>query len=97
MALTENTVEDRIEVVGDFKIVQIRSARIIYDDGNEISRSYSRRLLEPCIKIGDPGVWHDTDISGESSEVQGICGLVWTDSVKTAFKNHFDSKEEQDV
>ena len=90
MALTESTVEDKIEVVTEFKNVQVRSARIIYDDNVEISRSFSRRVLVPCVKVGS--TWSNTDITGESTEVQAICNAVWTDAVRTAYKAHIDAQ-----
>jgi len=90
MALTESTIDDKIEVVGNHKAVQIRTARVIYDDGSEISRSFSRRVLHPSTKSG--GTWSNTDISGESTEVQGICNAVWTDAVRTAYQNAMDAQ-----
>ena len=74
MALTERTVEDKIEIVGDYKHVQVRTATVIERDGVEISRSYHRHALAP-----------DADISGESAEVQAICNAVWTQEVKDAY------------
>jgi len=90
MALTESTIEDKIEVVGKHKAVQIRTARVIYDDGSEISRSFSRRVLHPSTKSGD--TWSNTDISGESTEIQGICNAVWTDAVRTAYQTAMDAQ-----
>ena len=74
MALTERTVEDKIEIVGDYKHIQVRTATIIERDGEEISRSFHRHALAP-----------DADISGESSEVQAVCNAVWTQDVKDAW------------
>ena len=91
MALTESNIEDKIEVVGDFKHVQVRTARVIYDDGVEISRSFSRHVLQCSTKSGD--TWSNTDISGESTEVQGICNAVWTDAVRTAYQTAMDAQE----
>jgi len=90
MALTEANIDDKIEVVGEHKAVQIRTARVIYDDGLEISRSFSRRVLHPSTKSGD--TWSNTDISGESTEIQGICNAVWTDAVRTAYQNAMDGQ-----
>ena len=90
MALTERTIEDKIEIVGDYKAIQIREATIIKDDGTEISRSFSRKVIHPCTKSGD--TWSDTDTSSESTEVQGIATAVWTDAVKTAYKAHVDAQ-----
>ena len=74
MALTERTAEDKIEIVGDFKHVQVRTATIIERDGVEISRSFHRHVVAP-----------DADISGESAEVQAVCNAVWTQDVKDAW------------
>ena len=91
MALTEETVQDKIEVVGDYKAVQVRTATVIKKDGVEISRSFHRHVLQCCTKSGDS--WADTDISGESAEVQGICNAVWTNSIKSAYKTFVDSQD----
>ena len=89
--LTEETVQDKIEVVGDYKAVQIRTATVIKRDGTEISRSFHRHVLQCSIKTDD--TWADTDISGESAEVQAICNAVWTDAVKTAYQTAMDAQE----
>ena len=88
MALTKETIEDKIEIVGEYKSVQVRTATVVKEDGVELSRSFHRHALVCCTKDGD--TWSDTDISGESSEVQGVCNAVWTDAVKTAYKNYMD-------
>jgi phage host-nuclease inhibitor protein Gam len=74
MALTEATLQDKIEIVGDYKHVQVRTATVISRDGVEISRSFSRHVVAP-----------DADVSGESAEVQAICAVVHTDEVKAAY------------
>ena len=91
MALTEETIEDKIEVVGEHKHVQVRTATVIKRDGTEISRSFHRHVLQPSTKTD--GSWADTDISGESTAVQGICNAVWTDAVKTAYQQAMDAQE----
>ena len=91
MALTETTVEDKIEVVGDHKYVQVRTATVIAKDGTEISRSFHRHSLACSTKSGD--TWADTDISDQSTEVQAICNAVWTDAVKTAYQTVMDAQE----
>ena len=82
MALTETTTQDKIEIVGEFKHVQVRTARIILDNGVEISRSFSRHVVAP-----------DADVSGESAEVQAICAVVHTQAVKDAYAAHLASQE----
>tara|TARA_R100001460_G_scaffold98995_1_gene142100 strand:+ start:953 stop:1276 length:324 start_codon:yes stop_codon:yes gene_type:complete len=89
MAITKTTEEDKIEVVGDFKNIQVRTATIIKEDGVELTRSFSRHVVE-CVsttKNDDDSFTHtDTDISGESTEVQAIANAVWTDAVKAVKK-----------
>ena len=85
MALTKTTEEDKIEVVSQYKHIQIRTATVIKDDGVEISRSFHRKVIDPgTLDASDNLV--DTDISGESTEVQGIAAAVWSTSVKNAWK-----------
>ena len=91
MALTEEQVEDKIEVVGDYKTVQVRTATVIKRDDVEISRSFHRHVLHPSTKAS--GSWADTDISKESTEVQAICNAVWSDAVKTAYQKMMDAQE----
>tara|TARA_B100001287_G_scaffold66892_1_gene54688 strand:- start:3385 stop:3666 length:282 start_codon:yes stop_codon:yes gene_type:complete len=90
MALTKETVEDKIEIVGDYKTIQIRTATVIKDDGIETSRSFHRKVIHPCTKTD--GVWLDTDMLSESAEVQAIASAVWTDAVKTAYKTMVDAQ-----
>ncbi len=85
MALTKTIEDDKIEIVGQYKAVQIRTATVIKEDGTELSRSFSRKTLHPgTLDASDNLV--DADISGESAEVQAICNSVWTTSVKNAWK-----------
>ena len=90
MALTKETIEDKIEIVGDYKAVQVRTATVVKEDGVELSRSFSRKVLQCSTKTDD--TWGDTDISGESTEVQSICNAVWTDAVKTAYQTMVDAQ-----
>jgi len=85
MALTEETVQDKIEIVGDFKHVQVRTATIIKRDGVEISRGYSRHVVAPNIS--------STDLANESTEVQAICNAVHTDAIKAAYAAHLAEQE----
>ena len=91
MALSEEVVEDKIEVVGEHKTVQVRTATVIKKDGAEITRSFHRHLLDCCTKAS--GSWADTDISNQSTEVQAICNAVWTDAVKKAYQTAMDAQE----
>ena len=85
MALTERNENDKIEVVGQYKAVQVRKATVIERDGVEISRTFHRHVLHPGT-LGDGDVLVDTDISGEDADVQAICTAAWTDAVKEAWR-----------
>ena len=85
MALTKTTEEDKIEVVGEYKYIQIRTATVVKEDGKELSRSFHRKSLNPG-KLDASDNWVDTDVSAESDELIGIASTVWTQSVKDAFK-----------
>ena len=85
MALSERFENDKIEVVGTYKAVQVRKANIIEKDGVEISRSFHRHALN-CGTIDDSDNFVDTDISGQDADVQAICNAVWTQSIKDAYK-----------
>ena len=87
MAITKEIIEDKIEVVGDYKTIQVRTATVIKEDGVELTRSFHRHALECVSSVqNDDDTWThtDTDVSGESTEVQGIATAVWTDEVKAA-------------
>jgi len=85
MALEKVITEDKIEIVGEFKAVQVRTKTAITDDGVEISSGYSRKV----ISAGD-------DYSGESTEVQGICATVHTSEVVAAFAAYNLALESED-
>jgi len=76
MALAESIEYDKIEVVGEYKAVQVRKATVIKKDGTELTRSFERYVLHP-----------DSDVSKEPTEVKVICDAVWTDEVKKAWKD----------
>ena len=77
MALTEETVQDKLEIVGEFKHIQVRTATVIKRDGVEISRSFHRHVIAP----GD-------DVSAESDDVKALVTQFHTDAVKTAYDAH---------
>ena len=88
MAITKEIVEDKIEVVGEYKNIQIRTATVIKEDGTEISKSFHRKVLECVTSSYDGSSWThtDTDVSSESNEVNGIATKVLTTTVKNAKK-----------
>ena len=90
MALTKETVVDKIEVL-EMGQVQVRTATRVLEDGVQLSQSYHRHVLEPSTKAS--GSWADTDISGEDARVQAIATATWTAAVKTAYQEMIDAKE----
>ena len=81
MALTEESYADKVEIVGDFSHVQVRTATVIKRDGEEISRSFHRHVLAP----GD-------DYSAEDAKVQAVCAAVHTDDVVARYKAHMEAQ-----
>ena len=77
MALTEETVQDKIEIIKPFNHIQVRTATVIKRDGTEISRSFHRHVVAP-----------DADVSGESDDVKAIAAQVHTQEVKDAYAAH---------
>lgn len=86
MALTEETIQDKYEITGEFKYVGVRTATVIKRDGTEISRSFSRHVITPDISADD--------LANESAEVQAICNAVHTDAIKTAYATHLENQGE---
>ena len=80
MAITKETIQDKIEVVGDFKHIQVRTATVIKEDGVELSRSFHRHVVAP-----------DSDSSNESADVKAMVAQFHTDAVKAAYKSHIES------
>ena len=93
MALTESTEYDKIEIVGKYKIVQVRKANVIRRDGEEITRSFKRFSLDPgTLNESDNLVDNPLDkepdgVTTITDEIKAICNIVWTTSVKNAWKS----------
>jgi len=88
MAITKELIEDKVQIVGEHKDIQVRTATVIKEDGTELSRSFHRHVVS-CVESNydaESEKWThtDTNISGESTEVQAIANAVWTDAVKAA-------------
>ena len=80
MAITKETIQDKIEVVGDFKHIQVRTATVIKEDGVELSRSFHRHVVSP-----------DSDSTNESADVKAMVKQFHTNAVKKAYKEHIES------
>ena len=77
MALSEETEQDKIEIIKPFNMLQIRTATIIKKNGVEISRSFHRHVVAP-----------NSDVSGESDDVKALATQFHTDAIKTAYAAH---------
>ena len=92
MALTETIEYDKIEVVGQYKAVQVRKATVIKKDGVALTRSFNRFVLDPgTLDESDNLVANPLDKEPDGTtaitdEVKAICNTVWTDTVKDAWK-----------
>ena len=89
MALTKETVVDKIEVL-ELGQVQVRTATRVLEDGSQLSQSFHRHVVVPSTKAS--GSWADTDISGEDARVQAVATATWTSAVKTAYQELTDSQ-----
>ena len=85
MALTKEITNDKIEVVGELKTIQIRQKTAVLEDGKALSSSFHRRCIEPgYLDASDNYV--KANISSETAEIQGIANAAWTDAVHDAKK-----------
>jgi hypothetical protein len=82
MAITKETQIGKIEVVGKYKSVQVRTDTVVMEDTEELSRKYHRHALMP-----------DAVITSENAEVQAVCNAVWTDEVKAAYETFKANQE----
>ena len=77
MTLTKEEIQDKFEVVGEFKHIQVRTATVIIEDGVEISRTYQRHIVSP-----------NSDSSNESEDVKAMVAQFHTEAVKKAYADH---------
>ena len=81
MAITKEIIEDKIEIVGDYKTIQVRTATVIKEDDKEISKSFHRHVLTP-----------GTDLSDQSEEVQGIAAVVWNEDLIASYNELLENQ-----
>ena len=92
MALEEVIEYDKIEVVGQYKNVQVRKASVVKKDGVELARSFSRYVLDPGTLDGDdnlvdnPLLKEPDGVTDIPDEVKAICTAAWTGTIKVAWK-----------
>jgi hypothetical protein len=99
MALSESIEYDKIEVIGEYKAVQVRKATVIKKDGNEISRSFERFVLYPGTLdasdnlVDNPLTKEKDGVTNIADEVKSICTAAWTTAVKNAWKANLIAKK----
>ena len=92
MALTESIEYDKIEIVGEYKAVQVRKASVIKKDGVELTRSFERFILHPGTLdesdnlVDNPLTKEPDEVTDIADEVKAICNAAWTSSIKDAWK-----------
>ena len=100
MALTESIEYDKIEVIGQYKTVQVRKATVIKKDGVELTRSFHRFILDPGTLdesdnlVDNPLTKEPDGVTAIADEVKAICNAVWTTSVKDAWKANLIANKE---
>ena len=87
MALTKATAVDKIIIVSPYNMVKLREATIIQEDGVKVSITFKHIELWPGSLDSEDNLV-DLDVSGYSTEIQGVCNAVWTDTAKTAYKEY---------
>ena len=94
MALSESIEYDKIEVVGQYKQVQVRKATVIKKDGVELTRSFNRFVLDPGTLdesdnlVENPLTKEPDGVTDIADEVKAVCNAVWTDSIKASWKTN---------
>ena len=92
MALAETIEYDKIEVVGQYKNVQVRKATVIKKDGVELTRSFNRFVLDPGTLdesdnlVDNPLTKEPDGVTDIADEVKAVCTAVWTTTIKDAWK-----------
>ena len=92
MALTESIEYDKIEVIGQYKVVQVRKATVIKKDGVELTRSFNRFVLDPGTLdesdnlVENPLTKEPDGVTDIADEVKAICNAAWTSTIKDAWK-----------
>jgi hypothetical protein len=82
MSLEKIIKIDKIEIVGDYKFLQVREATVIKEDGVELSSSYHRYSFTPS-----------DDVSSQLDEIKNIANLLWTDELKQKYEDSLENNQ----
>ncbi len=90
MALTKNSEIDRIIIRKPYNTLRLRTKDTITENGTEVTRVFTHTTINAG-SIDGSGNWLDTDVSQYGTEVQNIAAAIWTDAVKTAYKDYLET------
>ena len=102
MALSESIEYDKIEIVGQYKHVQVRKATVIKKDGVELTRSFNRFVLDPGTLdesnnlVNNPLTKEPDGVTDIADEIKSICNAAWTDAIKNAWKENLITLNKSD-
>ena len=87
MAITKETIIGQIEIVTEYKHIQVRTDTVIKEDDKELSRSFHRHVVTPDISA--------EDLAKDHAEVQAVANSgIWTQAVKDAWQSKLDADAE---
>tara|TARA_A100001035_G_C27753466_1_gene487716 strand:- start:119 stop:430 length:312 start_codon:yes stop_codon:yes gene_type:complete len=95
---TEKSEYDKIEIIGDFKGVHVRKINIVLKDGNPISSTFERYVLNPLL-LDESGNFIDNPLTKEPDgvtdipeNIKTVCNLFWTNEVKNEYRTFLESE-----
>tara|TARA_R100000808_G_C2124351_1_gene134875 strand:- start:99 stop:407 length:309 start_codon:yes stop_codon:yes gene_type:complete len=99
MAITKTIVYDKKEIVGEYAQLQVRKASVIKEDGKELTRSFERYVLDPGTLdssnnlVDNPLDKEPDGVTAIPQEIKDICAVIWTTSIKNAWKAQLISEK----
>ena len=91
MAIEKITAVDKIIIRSPYNHIELRTQTVVVEDNEAIAQNYTHETLSAG-RLDKSNNWVDTDMSGYSAEVQGVAAAVWTDDIKTKFKEYLIAK-----
>lgn len=91
MAIEKMTSIDKIMIRSPYNYIELRTQTVVVEDNEAIAQNYTHETISAG-RLDSSNNWVDTDMSGYSTEVQGVAAAVWTEDVKTKFKEYLIAK-----
>ena len=85
MAIEKMTSIDKIMIRSPYNYIELRTQTVVVEDNEAIAQNYTHETISAG-RLDSSNNWVDTDMSGYSTEVQGVAAAVWTEDVKTKLK-----------